>query len=168
MSTKNKTLYIVRHGKSSWDDPFLSDHERPLAPKGINKTLKVAGFLKNNISCPDLFLSSTAVRAKETAGILAKELGYPEEKIKYSTNLYHAGEEAIFSELYALPDEVNSVMIFGHNPGFTYFVNKFLDPTIDNLPTSGTVSVTFNTGRWDEIDTAGFHVNFVVFPKMLK
>lgn len=164
----NKTLYIVRHAKSSWDDPFLSDHERPLAPKGIRKTKKVTGFLKNSISCPELFLSSTAIRAKQTAGIVAAELGYPEEKIKYSKNLYHAGEETIFNELYGLPDNIHSVMIFGHNPGLTYFANHFLDPTIDNLPTSGVVSVTFDTGKWEEIDTAGFHVNFVVFPKMLK
>jgi phosphohistidine phosphatase len=164
----NKTLYIVRHAKSSWEDPFLSDHERPLAPKGVRKTKKIAGFLKNSISRPELFLSSTAVRARQTAGILAKELGYPEEKIKYTANLYHAGEDAIFNELYALPDDIHSVMIFGHNPGFTYFVNLFLNPTIDNLPTSGTVSVSFSTNKWNEINTAKFHVNFVVFPKMLK
>jgi phosphohistidine phosphatase len=164
----NKTLYIVRHAKSSWEDPFLSDHERPLAPKGVRKTKKIAGFLKNSISRPELFLSSTAVRARQTAGILAKELGYPEEKIKYTANLYHAGEDAIFNELYALPDDIHSVMIFGHNPGFTYFVNLFLNPTIDNLPTSGTVSISFSTNKWNEINTAKFHVNFVVFPKMLK
>ena len=164
----NKTLYIVRHAKSSWEDPFLSDHERPLAPKGVRKTKKIAGFLKNSISRPELFLSSTAVRARQTAGILAKELGYPKEKIKYTANLYHAGEDAIFNELYALPDDIHSVMIFGHNPGFTYFVNLFLNPTIDNLPTSGTVSISFSTNKWNEINTAKFHVNFVVFPKMLK
>jgi phosphohistidine phosphatase len=164
----SKTLYIVRHAKSSWDDPFLPDHERPLAPKGVKKTLKIAGFLKSNISCPELFLSSTAVRAKQTAGILASELGYPEGKIKYTKNLYHAGEDDIFNELYSLPDNIHSVMIFGHNPGFTYFVNLFLNPTIDNLPTSGTVSISFSTEKWHKINSAKFHVNFVVFPKMLK
>ncbi len=99
---------------------------------------------------------------------MASELGYPLGKINYNRNLYHAGPDAIFNELYTLSNNINSVMIFGHNPGFTYFVNEFLIPTIDNLPTSGIVCLTFDTHKWQEIDTSGFHVNFVVIPKMLK
>jgi len=164
----SKTLFIVRHAKSSWDNPMLADHDRPLKQKGIKKTLKVAGYVKTRIICPELFLSSTAARAKQTALIMAEELGYPKEKIQYTKKLYHAGADTILNELYALPDDINSVMIFGHNPGFTYFVNEFLDPSLDNLPTSGLVSVSFKADKWQEIDASDFHVNFVVIPKMLK
>ncbi len=163
-----KTLYIVRHAKSSWDDPGLADHDRPLMKKGINKTLKITEFLKWKITCPDLFLSSTAVRARQTAEIISQGINYPSEKISITNNLYHAGSETIFNELYGLSNQVNSVMIFGHNPGMTYFVNKFLNPTIENLPTSGIVSVSFETNKWEKINEAKFHVNFVMFPKMLK
>ncbi len=163
-----KTLYIVRHAKSSWDDPLLADHDRPLMPKGIKKTLKTAGYIKSRIACPELLLSSTATRAKQTAQIMAEELGFPKEKILFTRNLYHAGPDTIFNELYALPDEISSVMIFGHNPGFTYFVNEYLDPSLDNLPTSGLVGITFNADKWQEIDASEFHVNFVVIPKLLK
>ncbi len=163
-----KTLYIIRHAKSSWDDPGLTDHDRPLMQKGINKTIKITEFLKWKIICPDLFLSSTAVRARQTAEIISKGLNYPSEKINTSNSLYHAGSESIFNELYGLSNQINSVMIFGHNPGLTYFANKFLNPTIENLPTSGVVSISFETNKWEKINEAKFHVNFVMFPKMLK
>jgi phosphohistidine phosphatase len=113
-------------------------------------------------------LSSTAVRAKKTAELVANELLYPEDKIMTSKALYHADSEEIFDALYVISNDINSVMIFGHNPGFTYFVNQFIRPTIENLPTSGVVSIEFITDKWEEISNAKFHVNFVMFPKMLK
>lgn len=163
-----KTLYIVRHAKSSWDDPTLSDHDRPLMQKGIVKTQKINQFLKQNIKCPDLLLSSTAVRAKATADLIAEAFQYPSVKIKTSGLLYHADDEEVYDEIYGISNKINSVMIFGHNPGLTYFVNQFLRPTIENLPTSGVVSIEFITDKWEEISQAKFHVNFVMFPKMLK
>jgi len=163
-----KTLYIVRHAKSSWDNPSLSDHDRPLMQKGINKTIKITEFLKWKITCPDLFLSSTAVRARQTAEIISKGLNYPSKRIIATNKLYHATTESIFNELYGLSNQIILVMIFGHNPGLTYLVNKFLNPTIENLPTSGVVSVSFETNEWKKINEAKFHVNFVMFPKMLK
>lgn len=163
-----KTLYVVRHAKSSWDDPSLTDHDRPLLKKGIEKTKKINQFLSQNIKCPDLMLSSTAIRAKATAELIAKALQYPNENILTTQSLYHADTVEVFNELYAIPNNIQSVMIFGHNPGLTYFVNQFLRPTIDNLPTSGVVSIEFITDNWGKISEAKYHVNFVIFPKMLK
>ena len=163
-----KTLYAVRHAKSSWDDLTLSDHDRPLMQKGIVKTEKINQFLLQNIKCPDLFLSSTAVRAKATADLIAEAFHYPLDKIITSGALYHADTDEVFDKLYSISNDIQSVMIFGHNPGLTYFVNQFLRPTIENLPTSGVVSIEFITDKWEEISQAKFHVNFVMFPKMLK
>jgi phosphohistidine phosphatase len=163
-----KTLYIVRHGKSSWEDPSLSDHDRPILSTGIKKTKRIAKFLQNKKLKPGLLLSSSAKRAYQTAEIIADAIGYPKEKIKKESNLYHASPDGIYSELFGLPDDLDSVMIFGHNPSFTYFVNYFLSPTIENLPTSGTVSINFDCDKWNQISDSKFHVNFVVFPRMLK
>lgn len=163
-----KTLYVVRHAKSSWEEYGLSDHDRPLLPIGKKKTRRIVNFLKDNNVTPDLLKSSTASRALGTARIIAQGLGYPEDKIEEEANLYHASSESIFDELYVLPDTIDSVMIFGHNPTFTYFVNKFVSPPIDNLPTSGVVSVTFETDEWEKIGMVDFKVNFVVTPRMLK
>lgn len=163
-----KTLFIVRHAKSSWEDPQLSDHDRPLLPIGTKKTKRIAKYLLERQIVPDLMLSSTARRAYETAKLVAENIGYPIDLIKTSTELYHAGSGDIFTELYAVDNTINSVMIFGHNPTFTYFVNQYLDPRIENLPTSGLVSVDFVCDKWEDINVSKFQVNFVVFPRMLK
>ena len=163
-----KTIYIVRHAKSSWENYSLSDHDRPLLEMGVRRTRRVADFLNSKEIKADLFISSTARRAFDTAKLIAESLGYPVDNIKTVKNLYLGSANAIFSELYGLPEKVKSVMIFGHNPAFTYFVNDFLDTTIENLPTTGTVSISFETDKWEEIDNVGFRVNFIVTPKMLK
>lgn len=163
-----KTLYIVRHAKSSWEDPGLSDHDRPLLPVGERKTKRIVKFLQQRDISPDLMLSSSAARAYETAKIIAEGIGYPSDKIVRSSGMYHASSDEIYSELFSLPDEVNSVMVFGHNPTLTYFSNYFVSPTIENLPTSGIVSISFDCNSWEEISNSSFHVNFVVTPKMLK
>lgn len=163
-----KTLFIVRHAKSSWEDPQISDHDRPLLAVGVKKTKRISNFLVQKNVLPELMLSSTAVRAFETARLIAAHIGYPEDQIKSSSNLYHAGSGDIFTELYAIENTVDSVMIFGHNPTLTYFANQYLDPRIENLPTSGLVSIEFGCDKWEDINDSKFQVNFVVFPRMLK
>lgn len=162
-----KTLYIVRHAKSSWDHPGLGDDERPLLQKGVKRTLKIARFLKEKNVLPDLLIASFAVRAHETARIIANFIGYPEDKILVTTKLYHASADGIYDELFSLSDASKSVMLFGHNPTFTSFANHFLDDKIAWLPTSGVVSITFETDKWTDISLAHHKINFVVAPKDL-
>lgn len=162
-----KTLYIVRHAKSSWDHPGLADDERPLLQKGIKRTLKIAGFLKEKEILPDLMISSHAVRAHETAKIIAGIIGISEDNIIITSKLYHGSADHIYNELFGLPNNIASVMIFGHNPTFTSFANHFLDNKIDWLPTSAVVSVTFETGHWTELPMANHKANFIITPKDL-
>jgi len=162
-----KTLYIVRHAKSSWDHPGLSDDERPLLEKGIKRTLKIARYLQDNNIRTDLMISSHAVRAFETARIIAEAIGYPEEKIIISPKLYHGGTDQLYDELFALNDQINSVMLFGHNPTFTSLANHFLEDQTDWLPTSAVVSIGFDTERWSDLPKATPETIFVVVPKDL-
>ena len=163
-----KTIYIVRHAKSSWEDISLTDHDRPLNKAGIRKTERIVKYLLKKEVSPELFISSSAVRAKTTAFQIAEGLGYLIEKVQIDKTLYHADENGIFSALFGLPNDVDSVMLFGHNPTLTYFVNNFLHPEIDNLPTAGVVSIGFKTHHWEKIAESKFQINFVVFPRMLK
>jgi phosphohistidine phosphatase len=163
-----KTLYIVRHAKSSWDFPNLRDHDRPLLPKGEKRTRKIAVFLEKENIKPDLMISSTAVRAYETAVIIAKQLGYPVKNIISESKFYDSGILSIMDVLYGLDNKVNSVMIFGHNPSFTSLANKFLHNPIEWLPTSGLVSISFDAEKWEEILLVERKTNFVIFPKMLR
>lgn len=163
-----KTLYIIRHGKSAWDNPSVRDHDRTLLPEGIERTKKVAKFLADKNIKPDLIVSSSATRAFETAKIIAHQLHYPEADIRVETDIYDQGTAYLMELLYGLPNEVSSVMLIGHNPTFTHFANKFMDKSIDALATTGTVSISFNTDKWEELHLASKITNFVVVPKMLK
>ena len=162
-----KTLYIVRHAKSSWDDPTLSDHDRPLMQKGRKRTLKIAAYLKNLKIKPDLMVSSSAKRAYHTANIIAEVLNYPLSDIIREKAFYHSDREKLTDYLFGLDNNINSIMVFGHNPTFTSFANQFIDSQIDWLPTTGTVSISFNTNKWENIMLAERKTNFVVYPNML-
>ncbi len=162
-----KTLYLVRHAKSSWNFPELSDDERPLLEKGKKRTKKVVDYLLASDVKVDYIITSHAVRALETAKIIAHALKYPLDDIKVEHMIYHAHSDKLFDQLYDVPDNCNSLMLIGHNPTFTSFANNFLVEKIDWLPTSGIVSVSFDTDRWEDVVNAKCSTNFVIYPKIL-
>lgn len=163
-----KSLYIVRHAKSSWDHPGLEDFQRPLMEKGKKRSKYIVDFFQEEKIHVDLIISSHAVRAHETAKILAKGMQYPKSKILISKNLYFGYSDNVFDVFNDLPDDVNSVMIVGHNPTFTNFANYFLDQKIDNLPTSGVVCIAFDMDSWANIQDASSKVKFVISPRSLR
>ncbi|MBN1338767.1 MAG: histidine phosphatase family protein [Bacteroidales bacterium] len=163
-----KTLYIVRHAKSSWNHPELQDEERPLMEKGKKRTRFIIDYLLQNGTSVDLIISSHAVRARETAKIIAHSLNYREDNIQISRNVYHGDEDSFYNLLYDLSENIGSVMVVGHNPAMTNFSNRFLRRKIDWLPTSAIVRVDFDTNAWTDIHKAGQKVVFYVTPKLLK
>lgn len=163
-----KTLYIVRHAKSSWDHPGLEDYERPLLEKGRKRTKYIVDYFMDHQIKVDLIMSSHAKRAHETAKILAVGVQYPQSDIVVSKNLYFGYSDSLFNIFYDLSDDVNSLMIVGHNPTFTTFANHFLDKGIDNLPTSGVVCIAFDMKSWADIHDSKRKVKFVISPKLLR
>jgi phosphohistidine phosphatase len=162
-----KTLYIVRHAKSSWDNPDLDDFERPLNDRGKRDAPRMGKRLKERETHPDLILSSPARRAYSTAKRIAKILEYNKEAIKTEKKLYHASEDGILSILHTLPDNVDIVMLFGHNPGLTDFVNAFMSEgtKIGNLPTCGMVAFQVKTEHWSDISWGQGKMLFYDYPK---
>lgn len=164
---KMKELIVVRHAKSSWDHAGLADHERPLLEKGKKRTRKIINYLQDQKVVPDFILSSSALRARETAQFIAMGLGLDKGLVKVDPALYHADAEQVLEQFDDLSDNFKTVMLVGHNPALTNFVNMFLVPPIDWLPTSGVVALQFETDRWDEIRDAQRSVRFVIFPKLI-
>lgn len=162
-----KTILLVRHGKSSWEETGLTDDKRPLLPKGVKRTNKVVKYLKSINLQPDLIVSSHAKRAFDTAIIFAEAFNIPEADIVVEELLYHAHPERIFNVIYSLPDDAKTVLLFGHNPGFTDAAEEIADRSIDWLPTSGVVSVSFDCDKWTDIPLAGRTTNFIIKPKEL-
>lgn len=163
-----KTLYIVRHAKSSWENAELDDHDRPLLEKGKKRTKKIIDFLLEKNIKVDLIMSSSAVRAYETARFLAHALKYPVDDIKVERQIYHANADKLQNLFFDIPPACDSLMIVGHNPTFTNFANYFLNDKIDWMPTSAVVSISFQTDSWENIFKANHELNFFVAPKMLK
>jgi phosphohistidine phosphatase len=163
-----KTVIIVRHAKSSMDIHGIPDLKRPLTEKGIKKINKVIDYLLERKIRVDYILSSHAVRAVETSKFLANALKYPIEDIKSDPQLYFSGVKGILNQFYDMPDRFKSVMIVGHNPAMTDFVNRYLSDPVDHLPVSGIVSISFLTEEWDLVPKADYEINFVLFPKEMK
>jgi len=148
-----KTLHIVRHGKALQDYRFIRDDDRPLIEKGIMNNEEMAKQLYVQYPAPDLIISSHATRALQTAHIFARVMGYPHNRVQVNENLYMEGENEIHIILKNLTDEINSVMIVGHNPDVTYLAHTYIRQHIDTIPTSGVVTIRFATDRWSRIGT---------------
>jgi phosphohistidine phosphatase len=110
-----RTLYLLRHAKSSWDDPALADHERPLAPRGRRDARRIAKHLRRRGITPALVLCSSAVRTQETLDLLRPALA--EVAVQVEEQLYGASSETLLERIHSLPDEVGSLLLIGHNPG---------------------------------------------------
>jgi phosphohistidine phosphatase len=163
-----KTLYLVRHAKSSREDPGCADEQRPLLDKGVKKTGRIVKFLRDKNILPDLIISSHAVRALETAKIIASGLDYPGKKIAVNRKIYDGYYDRILDIIYETPNDINSLMIVGHNPTISNLANLFLHPGIEDMPTSAVVSITFDTNQWEKIPSVDSKMDFFVFPKILK
>ena len=160
-----KTLYIIRHAKSSWDNPLLDDFERPLNKRGEGDAPRMGKRLKDKHVLPDLMLSSPATRALTTCQKIADVLGYSHEKIKTNDNLYHAEDEEILSIVKEIKDKYNVVLLFGHNPGLTEFVNRLANSFINNIPTCGIAACSLNIDSWKDADWKKASLEFFDYPK---
>ena len=161
-----KQLILVRHAKSSWDDERLDDHDRPLAPRGHRDAPRMGKRLARRKLAPDLLLTSTARRARETADYIAAALDIPRSRMASESGIYLASPGELLRVLAGLDDRADSVLLVGHNPGLTELANLLLPSLrLDNLPTAGVVAVDCDTARWRDIESAGFVLDFCDSPK---
>lgn len=143
-----KTLTLLRHAKSSWDERFSSDRERALNERGERDAPIMGKRIEEHGIRPSLIICSPAVRAWTTAKIVAQQISYPIEFLQREDNLYLASLDTLLDIVVAQSDEFNNLMIVGHNPGLTDFAN-FLSPGLtNNLPTAGVVSVNIDRDDW--------------------
>ncbi|BCX04662.1 MAG: phosphohistidine phosphatase SixA [Candidatus Roseilinea sp.] len=155
-----KKLILVRHAKSSWDDPSLPDHDRPLNDRGRRDAPKMGERLAKRGVTPDLILSSSAVRALTTAQIIAEKIGYDRKAIVVDRRIYGAQVSSLLYLIQELDDQYAQVMLFGHNPELTELAHRFSDE-IEDMPTCAVVELTFDVKRWvDVVDSKPVEVRF--------
>lgn len=160
-----KQLYIVRHGKSSWDYD-VDDKDRPLMQRGINDAILVSNHLKNKLESINAVFSSPANRALHTCLIFMRKLELDVSKVIITDQLYDFGGISVSNFIKQLDNSYKNVMIFGHNHAFTSISNIFGNKSIDNLPTSGVVKLNFDVERWQDVEHGT--TELTIFPKQLK
>jgi phosphohistidine phosphatase len=160
-----KSLLLIRHAKSSWDNPGIRDFDRTLNERGLREAPMMANLLIQRGVLPDLMVSSPAKRAFSTARFFAEAAGKPESDIERNQNIYEASVRDILQIISQLPDHAHVVYLFGHNPTFTDVANRFADDFIDNVPTCGIVHLETSAERWSEMYEVNTRLRACLFPK---
>ena len=160
-----KSITLVRHGKSSWEFD-VSDALRPLKKRGVNDAKLVANQYVNTVKLPEIIYSSPAVRAFSTCKIFLEVFNLSEDSVSVKDDLYDFGGESVINFIKILPNNYNSVMLFGHNHAFTSIANIFGDKFIDNLPTSGLIKINFDISDWKDFKQGT--TELIIIPKELK
>ena len=145
-----KTIYIVRHAKSGWENAQTKDFDRTLNENGMKTAPFMAALLKEKAVHPDLVLSSPANRAITTAELFCEILDYPKEDIRQHIEIYEGGSNHLLNIVQQIPDSCKTVMIFGHNPTLTDFSNQLAGNHLDNLVPSGVVRIDMDIPSWKD------------------
>ncbi len=160
-----KTLYMVRHAKSSWKHDVI-DHKRPLKKRGMNDGRLVSNYISKQVKAPDLIISSDAVRAFSTAQYFKDAFQVNDKNFKSNHNLYDFSGHKVIDIIKNNKNSDDIVMIVGHNHAFTSVANMLGNSYIDNVPTCGFVQLEFDVDSWSDIVTGT--TKLTVFPKHLK
>jgi len=163
-----KTLTLLRHAKSSWEDSGLTDRERPLNRRGERDAPRMGERIRELGIRPSLIVSSPANRAWTTAKIVAAEISYPAEFLQRERDLYLAGTRTIIDVVARQDPGFNSIMLVGHNPGLTEFANFMIPNLTANLPTAGIVSVLVHSDDWNLSRESRFELVKFDYPKNLR
>jgi len=145
-----KTLLILRHAKSSWDNPNIADHDRPLNKRGKRDAPRIGRLIRDQDIVPDLIISSTAKRAAATAEAVADACDY-EGDIEFTRSFYHADAETFLDRLSSVQDQNSIVMVVSHNPSVEELLES-LTGRWERMPTAALAQVDLDIGNWSEIE----------------
>ena len=159
-----KTIYFLRHAKSSWDDFELKDYDRPLSTRGIQDADLMGNYFRSKKIKLDLVLSSPSKRTKET---LEHFFQFEKPKVQFEESIYHASLDQILGVIFSVPETIRSIMLVGHNPSMheitEYLSNKF----INKYPTCCLASLTIDTD-WNKAVRGCADMNFLKKPSQLR
>lgn len=160
-----KTLLLLRHAKSDWDDQELRDFDRPLAARGRRDAPRVGRALKGRGLTPDLIVSSPAARAKETieAVIGSADLALSPA---FDEGIYGASSAELMRIIRRLPDESSCALLVGHNPGFEDTVSR-LTGAREHMPTAALACLEFQVERWEDVEDERGKLLWLLTPKQL-
>jgi phosphohistidine phosphatase len=170
-----RTILLLRHAKSAWDNGRLSDHERPLSRRGEKAARAIADLLVGDDMHVDLIICSTATRTRQTLGALVERLPPPAPPISLENGLYLASGEALLDRLRSLPDDACSVLLIGHNDGIWHLAEALAGhgeaPALASLrakfPTGALASLRAPAERWTDLALGSAELIAFIRPREL-
>ena len=160
-----KTVLVIRHAKSSWDNVLQKDFDRPLNERGLKDAPAMAKRLLQKDIPLDAFISSPALRALTTCTYFAKAYGKKEKEIITYPELYNAVPQAFSKVIKNTDDAFDNIALFAHNPGITDFANSLTNVRIDDMPTCGIFAVKADITHWKDFEKATKEFLFFDYPK---
>lgn len=160
-----KKLLLLRHAKSSWDDPVLADFDRPLNGRGRRAAPLIGKFIRERRLRPDLIISSPAQRARETIALVLEASGL-ETELRYDERIYEAPAGRLVEVLESVEDDRQEVMLVGHNPGFENLL-AHLTGESRRVPTGALARILLDAENWAEAVARGGRLEWLVKPKEL-
>lgn len=161
-------LTLVRHAKSSWDNPELSDFERPLNERGRRDAPRMAAWARQALGVPDRIVSSPALRAITTARLFADTLGIDSHQLLIQPRVYEAALPTLLRLVRGFDDEARHVMLFGHNPGLSELAHALARCPFDDLPTCAVVQIALPVDHWAQLAEHDGTLRDYQFPKRLR
>ena len=160
-----RTLWLLRHAKSSWDDPAVADHERPLAPRGRKAAKRMRRWASEHRVQPEIVLCSSAVRARATLDLVLPALRSPQVEVE--SRLYHTSADALLERLREVRPGVDSVLLVGHNPGLHGLACLLAPPGPDAFPTAALAELRLEIDEWPETRPGCGLLQQLVLPRSL-
>ena len=161
-----KNLFLLRHAKSSWDNAALVDFDRPLSKRGISNAILLSKYIQKNSISFDLVLSSPSERTQSTLDLVLSSFGpIPATTLKES--IYHASALSLSELIKEQDEEINNLLIIGHNPGLHILTESLTNESIVKFPTCAFAKIT-NFNHWKDIDADILNLESLITPKELR
>ena len=160
-----KNLFLLRHAKSSWDNAALVDFDRPLSKRGISNAIKLSKYIQKSSISFDLVLSSPSERTQSTLDLVLSSFD-PIPTITFKESIYHASASSLTQLIKEQDDEINNLLIIGHNPGLHILTETLTNESIVKFPTCAFVKIT-NFNRWKDLDAVILNLESLITPKEL-
>lgn len=166
-----KFILLLRHAKSSWDNPELEDFDRPLAGRGLQDAPRMGKFLRKSKYRPEYIVSSTAQRAQQTTKLCLEGMKRDESIVRWDRDLYFESVGKYIEAIHKTPENAETMMLVGHNPlieATATILSGGRDKTAFRVPTAGLVCLESYAVRWDDINPGTCQVKWMMIPKVLR
>lgn len=161
-----RTLILFRHGKSDWGAPYPTDHERPLATRGRDAAKTMGRLLAQIGEVPELAISSSAVRARDTLQIAARA-GNWASSIRVDTALYEASADAVLHWLHALEESPASLLLAGHEPTWSDLAGRLIGHAVMKVPTGAMLRIDVDRDSWRAVEFGTGELRWLIPPKLI-